>query len=340
MATGLVTGEEYLLHDNGPLHPERPQRLRAIWQALTQTGVMGRVTRLEPRSAEVADIELVHEPRHVALIRGLAERGGGSIDPDTHVSEESYRIALLSAGGALAAVDAVLDGTVANAFVATRPPGHHAGPGRAMGFCLFNNIAIAARHAQARGVERVFILDWDVHHGNGTQDTFYADGSVFFCSLHQSSWYPFSGDADETGIGAGEGATLNLPLRAGRRDADYLGLMDSVVTEAVRGFRPELILVSAGQDCHERDPLGQMRVTNEGFGAMMRRVLDLADELCEGRVAACLEGGYDLEGLAGSVVHIVGALLGDARTPAHVPAPEKPWSPGKVDPEEDCPIGW
>jgi acetoin utilization deacetylase AcuC-like enzyme len=311
MATALVSDEAYLLHDNGPLHPERPQRLRAVWRGLDEAGLLEHMALLKPRGASEADLQLVHEGHYVELVRDIAARGGGFLDSDTPVGEESWRIALLSAGGLLTAVDAVLDGRFTNAFAATRPPGHHACRGKGMGFCLFNNIAIAARHALRRGLARVFILDWDVHHGNGTQDAFYRDGRVFFCSLHQAPWYPFTGSADETGEGPGEGANLNLPLRPGRRDADYLALLDGTVADAVRGFAPELILVSAGFDTHERDPLGQMRVTSEGFGEMTQRVLDWASALCADRVVVCLEGGYDLEGLAGGTSRVVARLLGD-----------------------------
>ncbi|MBI5832968.1 MAG: histone deacetylase [Armatimonadetes bacterium] len=345
MSTGLITHDEYLLHDNGPLHPERPQRLRAIWSTLVETGLWPRMAYYKPRPATAEQIAWVHEPEYIDHVRAVADEGGGSLDPDTHICPASYRIARLSAGGALVAVEAVLEGEVDNALVLTRPPGHHARPSRGMGFCLFNNIALSARAAQQRGIERVFILDWDVHHGNGTQEAFYEDPNVFFCSLHQVNWYPFSGAEDERGAGAGEGATLNLPLRPGRRDADYLQLLDEIVAPAVRAFSPELILVSAGQDTHERDPLGQMRVTNSGFGQMTRRVLDWAAEFCQGRVVACLEGGYDLEGLAGGVANIAGALLGDAEPtePTGDLADhrgQKPENLPDIDGEDDVPHGW
>lgn len=316
MGTALVTHDEYLLHDNGPLHPERPQRLRAVWTALHNTGLLPRLTFREPALATADEIARAHEPQYVDLVREIAERGGGFLDGDTPVGEESYRIALLSAGGGLTATRAVLAGEYDNAFLASRPPGHHACRGKGMGFCLFNNIAIAAHEALAQGLERVFILDWDVHHGNGTQDVFYRDPRVFFCSLHQMSWYPFTGASDETGEGAGVGTTLNLPLRPGRRDKDYLELLDTVVADAAHRFAPQLFLVSAGQDTHERDPLGQMRVTSAGFGQMTQRVLDWAAALCDNRVVVAMEGGYDLEGLSGGVVNIVGRLLGDSEAPA------------------------
>lgn len=316
MPTGLIAHDDYLLHDNGPFHPERPNRLRAVLEAFKKDGLHQRLALLPPRPATAEQVAMVHDPRYVDLVRSMAEAGGGALDVDTPVCHRSYEVALLSAGGALEAVDAVLDGRLDTAFVAHRPPGHHACHDHGMGFCLFNNIAIAARYAiRERGLERVFILDWDVHHGNGTQEAFYRDGQVFFCSLHQSPWYPFTGEADETGLGAGAGRTLNLPLRAGRRDQDYLDLLDQVIAPALRSFQPELLLVSAGQDAHLRDPMGEMRLTAWGYHQLTRRALDLAENVCDGRAVFCLEGGYDLEALAESTCAIVHAMLGDEAPP-------------------------
>ncbi|MCC7494150.1 MAG: histone deacetylase [Fimbriimonadaceae bacterium] len=310
MASGLVTSTTYLNHDTGPFHPEQPRRLRAIVAAMGEYPALCDLLLLEPRAATRAEVERVHDPLYVDDVAELAAAGGGALDVDTPVSAASYEVALLSAGGALTAVEAVLAGKVSNAFVASRPPGHHARPGRGMGFCLFNNIAVAARHARSLGCERVAILDWDVHHGNGTQDAFYSDPSVFFCSMHQAPWYPFTGDADERGAGAGEGTTLNLPLRAGRRTQEYLDLLDETVAPAIAGFQPDLLLVSAGMDIHERDPLGEMRVSAEGFRQMTLRAAEWATELCAGRLVVCLEGGYDLTALAEGSVHILHGLLG------------------------------
>lgn len=310
MASGLITSSDYLHHNTGPFHPEQPRRLRAIIEELGRHEELLRLKLIDPRHATEEEVARVHQQAYIDLVRTTAEQGGGALDVDTPMCAESYLIALLSAGGALQAVEEVLAGRLDNAFVAARPPGHHARPGQGMGFCLFNNVAIAARHALALGLDRVFILDWDVHHGNGTQEAFYSDPRVFFCSLHQSPWYPFTGAADEHGEGAGEGTTLNLPLRAGRRTDDYLHLLDEVVAPAARAFRPQLILVSAGQDIHERDPLGEMRLTSEGFHELTRRAVDWAAELCDHRLVVCLEGGYDLLALAHGVVQELHALLG------------------------------
>ncbi len=312
MTTGLITHNDYLLHDNGPFHPERPNRLRAIWEALHTAGLWDRLDHLAPREATESEVLAVHDPRYVNAVRRIAEQGGGALDADTPIGAESYRVALLSAGAALVGLEALLDGTHSNVFVASRPPGHHARPNQGMGFCLFNNAAIAARAALARGLGRVFILDWDVHHGNGTQDAFYDDGQVFFLSLHQTNFYPFTGYEDETGEGEGEGTNLNLPLLAGRQNRHYLELIEGVVRDAVRAFEPELIILCAGQDIHENDPLGGMRVTGPCFGTMTRRVLDVAAEVCAGRLLVCLEGGYDLDGLSEGVNAIIAAMLGDA----------------------------
>ncbi|MBI2301586.1 MAG: histone deacetylase [Armatimonadetes bacterium] len=312
MPTALVCHDDYLLHDNGPFHPERPFRLKAVINALITKQLHPRLRITEARAATPEQVARVHDERYIETVRRMSEQGGGALDVDTPVSHRSYAVALLSAGGALTAMDEVLDGRAANAFIAHRPPGHHARGDHGMGFCLFNNISIAARYAQReRGVERIFILDWDVHHGNGTQEAFYHEPNVFFCSLHQSPWFPFTGEADETGAGDAEGTNLNLPLRAGRRPYEYLELLDDVAAPAMRAFRPDLILVSAGQDCHERDPLGQMRLTTDTFREMTWRVLDLADELCGGRLVVCLEGGYDLDVLADSTSEIIRAMMGE-----------------------------
>lgn len=310
MATGFITHNDYLKHNNGPFHPEQPRRLHAISEAIGRYDALSVLRCVEPRMATEEEVLRVHDAVYVDEVRRLSERGGGSLDVDTPVGPESYRIARLSAGGSLRAVEAVLEGRYDNIFVAARPPGHHACPDQGMGFCLFNNVAIAARQALALGLERVFILDWDVHHGNGTQNAFYHEPRVLFCSLHQTDWYPFTGEANETGANGAEGTNLNLPLRAGRRDHDYLALLDEVVAPAVRTFQPELILVSAGSDIHVRDPLGEMRLTSGCFWELTRRVMDLADELCGSRLVVVLEGGYDLPALGESTVNILHALLG------------------------------
>ena len=310
MSTGLVTHNDYLKHETGYGHPERPQRLRAIIAEIGKHEALEQLHLVEPRPATAEEVGRVHSESYIEEVRWTAEQGGGALDVDTPMCHESYKIALLSAGGTLAAVESVLAGTHDQIYVASRPPGHHARPDRGMGFCLFNNVAIAARHARSLGVERVAIIDYDVHHGNGTQDAFYDDGSVFFCSLHQSPWYPFTGDANETGSGEGEGATLNLPLRAGRRTSEYLAMVSEMVVPAIRDFSPDLLLVSSGYDIDERDPLGEMRLNPTGFYDLTGILMDLAAECCGGKMVMCLEGGYDLDALAEGVAYQLHALLG------------------------------
>lgn len=308
--TALLRSPRFQGHDTGS-HPENPHRMRAIDAELERTGLAADRPDVPFGLAELAAVERVHDPRYVAGLEALAADGGAWLDADTLVAPDSFEVALLAAGAALAATDAVLTGQVRRAFVVARPPGHHATPGRGMGFCLFNAVAIAAAHALAQGLERVLILDWDVHHGNGTQDAFYDSDRVLFCSVHQSPLYPGTGAASEDGTGKGRGFTINVPLPAGQNDAVYRAVVDDRFMPAARAFRPELVLVSAGFDAHADDPLGGMRVTDAGFADLARRVTDAADDLCDGRVVAILEGGYDPNALGRSVAAVLRVLDGD-----------------------------
>jgi acetoin utilization deacetylase AcuC-like enzyme len=309
--TGYLTHPDYLEHETGFSHPERPSRLTAIQETVGASPLNGTLVPLEPRPATPDEIALIHSPTYIATIRKIAEKGGGMLDYDTPLCARSYDIALLSTGALLRGVDAVFAGEVDNAFACVRPPGHHATPERGMGFCLFNNVAVAARYAQRKhGVGRVLIVDWDVHHGNGTQDAFYADGSVFFFSVHQFPLYPGTGTVHERGEGDGFGTTLNAPLPARSGDADYLAVFEKRLVPAVRDFRPEFVLISAGFDAHEADPLGGMSVTAEGFAALTDIVLGFADEFAGGKLVSTLEGGYSLDGLSSSVVAHLERLSG------------------------------
>jgi len=309
---GYVYDPLYLEHGM-PGHPESPARLQAIISHLEESGVLARVTAIEPRDAAPDDIALVHSRELVARVRGAAEGSGGWLDPDTYVVPRSYEAALRAAGGLLAATDAVLDGVVGSAFCLVRPPGHHATPSQAMGFCLFNNVAIAAAHAlERRGLERVAIVDFDVHHGNGTQDCFYREPRVLYVSTHQYPFYPGSGHWAETGEGPAKGTTVNLPLPRGCGREEYLRAYREVAAPLVRRFRPQLLLVSAGFDAHFADPLAQMLLDTRGYYEIASLLKALADELCEGRIVYGLEGGYDLQALAWSVRACIDTLLGNA----------------------------
>jgi acetoin utilization deacetylase AcuC-like enzyme len=291
-----------LAHDTGA-HPERAARITAIEHELADHGWFG-FERVRSPAAGRDMLTAVHTPAHVERIEraaAAAEAGEVHIDPDTVLSVGSYEAALHAAGGAVDLVDRLLDGSAPTGFSAHRPPGHHALAARAMGFCLFNNVAVAARHAlDAHGLERVLILDWDVHHGNGTNDIFHEDRRVLFASIHQSPLWPGSGQVDDDGSGEGRGFTVNLPVPAGSDDTVFTSLVDRVVVPLAREYEPQLILISAGYDAHRQDPLADCRVTESGFAAMTRSVRGLAAEL-EVPLGAVLEGGYDLGALARSV---------------------------------------
>jgi len=287
-------------HDPGPGHPERPARYGAVESAVDRASGL----RVEAPAASREAIERVHAPAYLDVLEQVSELGGGALDPDTVLSEASWQAALHAAGGAIAAVDRVLDDPSQAAFSFGRPPGHHACPARAMGFCLINSAAVAAAHARAEhGVERVAVLDWDAHHGNGTQDIFYGDGSVLYVSLHQAPFYPGSGAAGERGEGAGEGATVNVPLAAGTSQDQYLTAFREQALPALRAFEPGLVIVSAGFDAHHRDPLCSLGLDQQGFAAMVTELREPA-----GGPALVLEGGYDLTALEESVVSVLEAV--------------------------------
>jgi acetoin utilization deacetylase AcuC-like enzyme len=298
----FVYHESCLQHDNGPGHPERADRIRAIRDHLERAGLLATTLQIRPRPCPLETIARVHPVRYIEAIREACRRSPLRLDPDTGVSAGSWEAALLSAGGAIDACDAVVTGRASAAFVCTRPPGHHAEAEQAMGFCLFNNIAIAARHLQeAHRLERVFIVDWDVHHGNGTQHLFEEDDTIFYFSTHQFPFYPGTGRREEKGRGRGAGFTLNVPLLAGSGDAEYQQVFGEVLRPAIDRFRPDAILISAGFDAHRADPLAGMVLTEAGYATMTRIVKEAADEICGGRIVSLLEGGYDLAALGGSV---------------------------------------
>jgi acetoin utilization deacetylase AcuC-like enzyme len=309
--TGLVYHPAYLEHDMGAGHPESPNRLRAIMQQLEQSGTAGRLVRIEPRRAEDEWITQVHRPSYVASLTQLEPTSGRvSLDPDTSMSPGSLSAAYLAAGGALAAVDAIMAKQVDQVFCAVRPPGHHAEAGRAMGFCLFNNVAIAARYVQKKhGLTRVLIVDWDVHHGNGTQHSFEDDPSVLFFSTHQYPHYPGTGRATERGSGAGEGFTINVPMEAGEGDEEYRAIFHKALVPAADDFKPEFVIISAGFDAHKDDPLASMGLTEAGYADLTNIVAGIAKRHAKGRILSSLEGGYNLTALSASVDRHIQALL-------------------------------
>ncbi len=310
--TGFFTDERFLDHDTGAGHPERPDRLRSIIRHLKGEKRWETLAHPEFEPATEDQILAVHTDRYVRFVREACAGGQTLLDEgDTHVCAASYDCALLAAGAAVSAVDAVMSGSLRNAFCAVRPPGHHACPERAMGFCLFNTIAVAARHARiAHHIGRVAIVDWDVHHGNGTQEIFYDDPSVLFISLHQFPLWPGTGSRSQRGTGAGTGTTINIPMRPGSGEREYIDAFQHEVIPALAAFRPGIILVSAGFDAHRADPLAQIELTESSFTRLTEFVVSSAAEFCGNRIVSLLEGGYDLEALAKSVEAHLDVLSG------------------------------
>lgn len=307
----FVSGDVYSKHDTGRFAFENAGRIQAVSTVLTENGLWPRLRRVDPRPATLDWVEAVHRREYIATVKKDVQSGARQLSTGhTLLSRDSFDVALWAAGAVLAACDEVMQGKVDRAFCAIRPPGHHAGPARGMGFCIFNNAAVAARYLQEKyGLNRVLIIDWDLHHGNGTQEIFYRDGTVFYFSTHQWPWYPWTGRADETGEASGKGATLNVPLPAGSGDTDLLAAFEGKLRPAMDHFRPEFVLISAGFDSRTGDPLGRFRVTDQGFKRLTRISAAIARDHAGGRLVSLLEGGYSLDGLATAVSAHVGALL-------------------------------
>ena len=312
---GFVYDPIVLEHDTGA-HVENGERVTASMALLEASGVLSRLVRIPVRRASAEELALVHDAGFVEAVRRAGEAGGGWVDPDTLITPRTYDVAAHVAGGVLNALDAVLAGSVERAFCLLRPPGHHATPVQAMGFCLFNSVAIAAAAAVRRhGLERVAIVDFDVHHGNGTQDAFYDDASVLYISTHEYPFYPGTGPAWETGAGEGRGCNINIPLPPGCGDDAYARVFDEVVLPALRRYRPQALLVSAGFDAHFADPLADERLSVDGYGALVGRLVEASGDLCDGRLLAVLEGGYDLVALPWCVRRTLEVMLLDGPTP-------------------------
>jgi acetoin utilization deacetylase AcuC-like enzyme len=310
LKTGIVGDPAVREHNTGPGHPEQPARYSAVMDRLQFTGLLDYLTHIDPKLASVDELALVHTHPYIALAEKEVRAHHAQLSTgDTTISPGSFDAALRAAGCTLAATDAVMQGKINNAFCVVRPPGHHASQARGMGFCLFNNVAVAARYAQKQyGIERVAIIDWDVHHGNGTQDIFYEDPSVLFFSTHQSPWYPGTGAARETGAGAGLGTTINCPLPAGAGRLEILGAFQQVLLPKLEEFRPALIVVSAGFDSRINDPLGNFVLEDQDFVDLTTLLLAAADQYSGGRIVSVLEGGYNLSGLASATTAHVRAL--------------------------------
>jgi acetoin utilization deacetylase AcuC-like enzyme len=313
MKTAVVHHPIYQEHDPGEGHPERPERYRVVMEALRgDEELWPQLLELHAGVAPRGVVQACHTPQHYKTIERVISEGTGYLDADTVVSMRSMDAALSAAGGVCRAVDALIQNDASNAFLPLRPPGHHATAERAMGFCLFNNVAIGARYAQSQPeIERVAIVDWDVHHGNGSQGIFYDDPTVFYFSMHQYPWYPGTGARGETGVGRGRGYTLNVPVRAATRAREQRSMLDAALEEIGANFKPDLIFISAGFDAHEADPLGQLLLTDDDFTLMTRSVKQWAASACQGRVVSCLEGGYNLDTLGGTVRAHVRELMND-----------------------------
>ena len=309
--TGIVRDQRFLNHITDRGHPERPERLETIYAMLDGPEMTGKFEQISPRRAEKKEILFVHSPEYFAKVARTAGRDHCALTPDTHTSKGSFDAAMVAAGGVIEAVTQVVNGDLDNAFALVRPPGHHAEKNRAMGYCLFNNVAIAAMVARKTlGLRRVLIADWDVHHGNGTQHCFETDPTVLFFSTHQFPYFPGTGLYTETGRGPGEGFTVNLPLPAGYGDNEMVAIYETLLRPMAMEFSPDLILVSVGFDLHQADPMGGMKVTSAGFAGLTRSLMDIAGDCCNGRLVLCLEGGYDLKSLAESVRAVLYELTG------------------------------
>lgn len=327
MEFGIVLDARFLQHETPRGHPERPERLRALLDALGNWEKRNRLRSIEPRLAETERLSRVHSQDHVRRIAATAERPYSSLDPDTHAGQRSYETARLAAGGAMALVEALSSGKIDSGILLARPPGHHAESDRAMGFCLFNTIAVAAQFALDEGwARRIAVVDFDVHHGNGTQEIFYNRPDVLFLSSHQYPFYPGTGSFREKGDGNGLGTTVNLPISAGAGDGFFAPLYQEFVAPILKQFQPDLILVSAGFDAHRQDPLGGMNLSAQGFGKIAFLLNEAAADVCKGRILYLLEGGYDLQGLVSSTLEVISACLDPSHAATRSFEEEEPYA--------------
>lgn len=315
---GFLYHPAFLKHDTGAAHPERPQRLMIICEYLKESGLWQNLIHIAPERVRLDVLSRVHSRHYIEAIERACLQGSAALDADTVVSAGSWEAALRASGAVVAAVDGIFQGKIDSAFCAVRPPGHHALPGQAMGFCLFNNVAIGARYAQEHyPVERVWIVDWDVHHGNSTQAIFEEDPSVLYCSTHQFPFYPGTGAREEQGVGPGRSFTVNVPLPEASKDAEFLRAIQQVILPRAIAFEPQLIFISAGFDAYQNDPLGGLNLTEEAFAQATRFICEVANRYCNGRIISVLEGGYDLKGLSLSVEAHLRVLLENGEQSKH-----------------------
>jgi acetoin utilization deacetylase AcuC-like enzyme len=315
MKTGIVKDLRYMEHNMGDFHPESPKRLEAIYRMIEKDIEFPYLT-IEPRAATEEEIHWVHTSSYVSTIRATSGKERVVLDPDTSTSARSYEVALLAAGGVLKAIELIIKGKIQNGIAFVRPPGHHAEASRAMGFCLFNNVAVGSEYLlKKQGQKRILIVDWDLHHGNGTQNSFYSRNDVLYFSTHQFPHYPGTGHWSETGGGDGEGFTINVPLSPGKTDSDYLYIFEKLLFPIAEKFQPDFILVSAGFDIYKDDPLGGMQITAEGFGALANALMRLAGKHSGGRILIALEGGYNLQGLSAGSKEVLLQLSGQKKQP-------------------------
>jgi len=312
--TGIVKDRRYLDHGTGQYHAESPARLEAIYAMIEQPDMAGHFMKIMPRCADRREIELLHAPDYIEQVACTAEKAHCYLDPDTETTSQSYETACLAVGGLFNAIDQVMNNQIDNAFALIRPPGHHAGKHKAAGFCLFNNIALGALYAiEKYGLKRILIVDWDLHHGDGTAYAFRDDNRVLYFSTHQYPAYPGTGAIGEIGQGPGQGYTINVPLKPGMTNEQYVRIYRKILKPLASAFKPELVLVSAGFDAYIQDPLGEMKVTPQGFAYLTRILMNIADTCCQGRLVLALEGGYHIDGLTASVKAVLKELRDETR---------------------------
>jgi acetoin utilization deacetylase AcuC-like enzyme len=313
--TGIVTDPIYIEHKTGSYHPESPERLEVLYRMLEDGDISGKFQHIAPRKATREEIETVHKPSYFDRVAATAGLSHSSLDPDTQTSEKSFEAALFAAGGLLLGIDGLMDGSLNNVFAMVRPPGHHAEADRGMGFCLFNNAAIGAMYAiKKHSLKKILICDWDLHHGNGTQHSFWSDDRILYFSTHQFPYYPGTGSLREVGSGKGEGFTVNVPLNTGNGDAEYYKIFKKVLEPIANEYKPDLVIVSAGFDIYFKDPLGGMEVTPQGFAALTQVLMSIAEKSAGGKLLITLEGGYHLGGLSDGAKGVIKELMGEDAT--------------------------